>query len=349
MKKKIPVNFFNLLKVLKPFRDNFVSNRKILLTRFNGIGDFITFIPVILNIKLNLPFYKLVILCDKRFNAYELISVPAKLIKINPADLNNIFYSYGLALKLFLLNPYMLITSTQERGFYEALCSHARIRAGYPTENTLHLYTHPILKENYFVKEVERNLEILRKLKMDLKIKKPSLHVNYEVKEKLNTYLSGKNIKKFIVLNMFGKRLTRWLPLPKAAKIVKALQNTNYKVILTGTNESVEIAQKLAYSSGAVNMCGQLTLKQLVALIELSTLVISVDSGPMHIADALNKPLIAIFGPGDIRKWAPFSGKVVTPDRIVCGPCYKESCRTNLCMKQIDEEKIIKLAKESLC
>ena len=76
-----------------------------------------------------------------------------------------------------------------------------------------------------------------------------------------------------------------------------------------------------------VNLGGQLTLKQLAALTAQAKLFIGVDSAPMHIAAAMQTPVLASFGPSGDKEWGPW----MVPHRLItsdhpCRPCGQDGC-----------------------
>jgi lipopolysaccharide heptosyltransferase I len=100
--------------------------------------------------------------------------------------------------------------------------------------------------------------------------------------------------------------------------------------VIAGGNDVLEMNQPW---SGAINLAGKTDLKQLVALIEGASLVIANDSGPMHIASALNRPLVTLFGPTNPVRTGPYDrpATVLRLD-IACSPCYSRKCSHQSCM-----------------
>ena len=100
----------------------------------------------------------------------------------------------------------------------------------------------------------------------------------------------------------------------------------------------------------AINLAGKTSLTQLAALLQRVDLLITGDSGPMHIAGAVNTALIAIHGPTDPALSGPVSTQAtILRDTIWCSPCYKAKgapadCRffTTQCMKNISPNQVFK-------
>src|SRR5256886_14341219 len=104
-----------------------------------------------------------------------------------------------------------------------------------------------------------------------------------------------------------------------------------------------------------MDLIGKTILSQLVALLKRANLVISGDSGPMHIAAAVGTPVIAIHGPTDPALSGPVSpSATVLRSDIWCSPCYNATgsadCRffTTQCMKNILPSQVYNIVEEKL-
>jgi lipopolysaccharide heptosyltransferase II len=149
----------------------------------------------------------------------------------------------------------------------------------------------------------------------------------------------------------------RW-PIPYWAILIdKLIRGQNAQVILTGASDDRPLIESVTrqMQEQAINLAGKTSLPQLVALLQRANLVISGDSGPMHIAAAVGTPLIAIHGPTDPALSGPVSPTAtVLRSDIWCSPCYnaKDSadCRffTTQCMKNILPSQVYKVAQEKL-
>lgn len=118
------------------------------------------------------------------------------------------------------------------------------------------------------------------------------------------------------------------------------------KVILSGAKTDSwlieEITQKM--SNKPIVAYGAINLKQLACLFREADLVISGDSGPLHIAAAMGTDVIALFGPTSPTITGPLGkGRIrIIRKPIDCAvPCYNKDCRDNLCMKEITVEDVL--------
>jgi heptosyltransferase I len=97
------------------------------------------------------------------------------------------------------------------------------------------------------------------------------------------------------------------------------------------------------------NLTGRTTLRQTIALLERAELVIANDSGPMHIASALGRPLVALFGPTNPILTGPYQrlDTVIRLD-LPCSPCLGRTCFHHSCMQWLDVEAVLNLAERQI-
>jgi len=93
----------------------------------------------------------------------------------------------------------------------------------------------------------------------------------------------------------------------------------------------------------AVNLAGETDLKTLAALYEKADILISTDTGPMHLAAAVNTPVVALFGPTAPWRTGPFGpDHQIIRAELDCSPCFKRQCSTLDCMEQIRVQDVLK-------
>lgn len=110
------------------------------------------------------------------------------------------------------------------------------------------------------------------------------------------------------------------------------------KSIVIGSRSDMEIAERVVRSSGgkAISLAGRTSLKELIEVMRHARLVISNDSGPMHIAAGFQVPVVAIFGPTSPVRTGPYGkGHVVIKSDVECAPCFKKQCSDLKCMRDI--------------
>ncbi len=141
----------------------------------------------------------------------------------------------------------------------------------------------------------------------------------------------------------------RW-PLPCFAQTVTMIaEKTGARFVITGGPSEEGLFDRLQAMTQVrlVNMVQRTSFGQLVALIDRCRLFISTDTGPMHLAAALGKPLVAIMGGGPFKRYDPrrISDKVIVLHKEVpCGPCTKKRCSDLKCLKAITPPEVAEAA-----
>ncbi len=120
-------------------------------------------------------------------------------------------------------------------------------------------------------------------------------------------------------------------------------------VILTGGAAGPLERIRGLMTTEALNLGGRTTLRELACLYEQAALVITTDSGPMHLAAAMGTPVVALFGPTDPGRTGPYgAGHRVIRRGLECMPCFRKRCETGDCMREITMEEVLKATKELL-
>ena len=163
-------------------------------------------------------------------------------------------------------------------------------------------YTHRVPIESDEQHAVERYLAVTDALGCG----RGPIEFNFVTSEEDRNHVETlvKNIGKFAVLLPGTNWVTKRWPAEKFSELVKPLRERfGFSCVIAGGNDVAEIAAKI---TADVNAVGKTNLGELVALMERAELVIANDSGPMHIAAALNRPLVTVFGPTNPIRTGPF-------------------------------------------
>jgi ADP-heptose:LPS heptosyltransferase len=102
-------------------------------------------------------------------------------------------------------------------------------------------------------------------------------------------------------------------------------------------------------TTSGINLGGKTSLPELAYLYKKARLVITTDSGPMHLAAAVVTPVIALFGPTDPARTGPY-GKdhTIIRTQLPCSPCFLKKCPTKKCMKDILPEQVLAVVENKL-
>ena len=136
---------------------------------------------------------------------------------------------------------------------------------------------------------------------------------------------------RWIAIQPGGRWLNKRWPVDNYAELVAQLAKKfpdHHFAILGGADErALGESIALAAESRCVNLCGELLLPEMVEWLRVCDLMVTNDTGPMHVAAALGKPVVGIFGPTEPRRTGPY-GQVERALRrpLLCSPCFKPRC-----------------------
>jgi lipopolysaccharide heptosyltransferase II len=142
----------------------------------------------------------------------------------------------------------------------------------------------------------------------------------------------------------------RWLPERFAELSDRLMEALGAEVLIFGSQDEKPLAETIAHAMKrpASVLAGQTTLRELMALMAECRLVVSNDSGPMHLATALQVPLVAVFGSTDERATGPLGPRLrVAKHPVECSPCGLRDCPIDFrCMKSLSVDDVYKAALE---
>lgn len=245
----------------------------------------------------------------------------------------------------------VLNLTSGDRGGFVAKISGAKIRVGVQAKDgkKKSVFFTKLLRETVMPRHiVERNLDIVRAIGIFPSPEERELFffIPKEEREKVDKLVPSD----FILIHPASRCSYKHWPKEKFTDLIKRLIDRGEQVVISGGPSLEEkeyiqgILQPIAHLP-IINLAGQLGLKGLGALIEKSKMLITVDSVPSHIASALKKKLVIIFGPSDDVKWGPWKNphaqvvRLNVPcmrcDQEGCGGSWHADCLTNLPVDQV--------------
>ncbi|MFC1699100.1 lipopolysaccharide heptosyltransferase II [Candidatus Omnitrophota bacterium] len=204
--------------------------------------------------------------------------------------------------------------------------------------------------------EVEYNLDLARSIGADTQDKSISLKVEQQDREWVEGLLSKQGVvngEEIVALHPHSSNPAKCWPRENFVILCDQLQEQGLKVAIIGGVEQRKAARKLAALAKypPINLSGKLSLKQLVAFFQRSSLLVSNDSGPVHVAAAAGAPTVVIFGrnlPGvSPRRWGPWgSGHIILHKDPGCNPCLDRDCPYNFkCLTAITPQEVLQAVK----
>ncbi len=142
----------------------------------------------------------------------------------------------------------------------------------------------------------------------------------------------------------------RWLPERFAAVADSVARELDVRIVLTGGAGEKEIGKAIerAMRIAPLNLIGKTSVRQLMAVISQCRLMVTNDSGPMHVAAAFKTPVVALFGPTDHIATSPLGAyNRIVRKPVECAPCLKRKCSSDhRCMIGIGVEDVLKAVYE---
>jgi lipopolysaccharide heptosyltransferase I len=183
-----------------------------------------------------------------------------------------------------------------------------------------------------------------------------SLRVPDEAEERIGTLLRrhGLTRRPLAVLVPGTIWETKHWQVEGFARVARHLAATGVAVVLAGSaKERARCAAVAAGCPGALDLAGQTTLSELAALVGRAALCVTNDSGSMHLAVALGRPVVSVFGPTDPLWIGPYGRPhaVVRAD-VPCAPCYlrvlSRCPHDHRCMKEVSAAQVVERVERTL-
>ncbi|VAX21636.1 ADP-heptose--lipooligosaccharide heptosyltransferase II [hydrothermal vent metagenome] len=219
-----------------------------------------------------------------------------------------------------------------------------KIGFSYAREGAHFFYNDKIVASDQNVHAIDRYMSSLPKIGIE-----KSGKVEYGVRipeEEMEWVKSALPSEPYVVINPNARWRTKRWPIEKFGMVMANLnEREGLRCVITGGPDDVERGERLARLTGsfATDLTNSGGFPRLAAIIAGSVGMITNDSGPMHLAVALNRPVIAIFGPTDPEKTGPYGeGHQVVKADVECSPCYKRRCPlAHECMEGLDPADVL--------
>jgi lipopolysaccharide heptosyltransferase II len=331
-----------------------LRNKKILIINVNWIGDVLFSTPAIRLIKESYPSsYLGCMIVPRCKEVLENNPYVDELILFDERTTHRSLFS-KLKFILFLKEKNFDIAFIFHRSFTRTLiCWLANIpqRIGYYRKKSSLFLTKKI-EVTEGIHRVDYFLNLLKAEGLNTENKDCQFFIKEENRHFASQFLKDNRIEKsdlLVSLNPGGNwRLKRWPPENFALLGDLIVERYKAKILISGAEKDRQLALDIAkmMKHKPIIAAGKTTLAQLAALYEQSHLVISGDSGPLHIAICVKTPTVALFGPTSPKITGPIGSskfRVIQEDVGCVIPCYKLNCTLNRCMYAITPYKVIEI------
>jgi lipopolysaccharide heptosyltransferase I len=205
------------------------------------------------------------------------------------------------------------------------------------------------------VHRVQRNLHLAGALDTDIEEVNYGLKMTPVIKSRVSRLFEKENIprdKKLIVINPFTNWESKNWFLERYFELADRLIELGYFIIFTGSNNDREAINRFVSKSDAyANLAGRTDLEELTEIYNRAKLYIGGDTGPTHLAAAVDLTVVALMGPTDPETNGPF-GKghtVIQDNSLECIRCWDKHCSRNMqCMKSITVDQVLRMIKNKL-
>ncbi len=320
--------------------------RSILLIRPGGIGDAVLLAPTINQLKNSYPDVTITVLAERR-NAGVFALVPA-MDRVSCYDLPTEFLAA-------LRKRYDVVIDTEQWHRLSAVAARlirAQIKIGFSTNERQRMFTHAVAysHDDY---EKASFFALLAPLGIDLPIQNTSgfLAIPPDTDTVVSRLLVRQSVmdRKLVVIFPSASIVERRWGVERFRQVAEIMTSRGYCVVVVGGGEDQLEGEKIV-AGGGLNLAGRTTLAETAAILEQSQLLISGDSGILHIAVGLDVPTVSLFGPGRALKWAPRGDKhLVLNKHLPCSPCTTfgttPPCPYNArCMQEITVDEVVESA-----
>lgn len=331
--------------------------KSIIVRMPNWVGDLVMATPILQDLREHFPKAEITAMCEENV---------APLLEHDPAV--DQLFQFTRAKKFFRRIAERNIVAKLKEGDYDLgiLLTNSFSSAwrfwqgnvkktlGYRADCRSFLLTHPV---PFSKKRFEQHLvltykELLKPLGIPISETLPRLIVTEEEVREAWEFVKRFDItpeSKIIGMNPGAAYGTAkcWLP-ERFTAVAKQLVEADPKhvVLFFGDLSQKELIGKICVGlkDRVINLSGQTSLRELLALIKICSVFLTNDSGPMHIADSLGVPLIALFGSTNPIVTGPYrqTGQIIQK-RPPCSPCFKKICPIDFrCMTKIGVEEVTK-------
>jgi heptosyltransferase I len=159
----------------------------------------------------------------------------------------------------------------------------------------------------------------------------------------------------WVAMNVSARWPTKRWPAASFAEVADRLrqEGCGAVVMVGGPDERVDVAVVSGMmKTPAIDLAGATTVGLLPALLSRASLLITNDSGPMHVAAAVGTPVVALFGPTSAARTGPYGvGHDVLTGKVPCSPCFSRTCHNTLsleCLKMVSPQQVLAAARAQL-
>ena len=337
-------------EIAPQFSTNALSEKvKVLVIRPGGIGDCALLYPAFRVLKESFNHSEIEVLAEKR-NAGLLSSCPY---------IKRVFlYDFRFPIELFktLRINYDIVIDTEQWHRLTAAVSYltrAPIRVGFSTNERADLFTHPVSynQDEYEVYSFLNLVSAITGEGYDFNENEPFIPLDSDLISSIEPKVTEFRKRWLALIGVFSGATIperRW-GTTNFAELSKRLSQEGLGIVLVGGKSEVKDAirfEEIVGRDKVLNFVGKTSLMETAAIISKLDILISCDTGIMHIGYGVGTPTVSLFGAGIQKKWAPIGKRHLAINKnLSCSPCtkfgYTPSCPYEVkCLRDISVEEV---------
>ena len=314
----------------------------ILIIRPGGIGDAVLLASTIDSVKKQYPNTHITALVERRnYGAFAMMSQVDKVL----------CYDHLEDLPKLFLSQYDVVIDTEQWHRLSAVVARlvrAPIKIGFDTNERRRMFTHRI---GYDVDAYEPDnfASLLEPLGVyrQFDAGTATLTLPPQSVTKANQLLQPLDSESFIAVFPGASIPEKRWGANQFRRVAEMLSAFGVKIVVVGGKEDRRQGEVIADGGMGLNLVGLTSLPETAAIIQKSSLLLSGDSGVLHVAVGLGVPTVSLFGPGNVKKWAPQGDNhIVINKGLSCSPCTvfgnTPPCPINAkCMSDITVDEVV--------
>ena len=204
----------------------------------------------------------------------------------------------------------------------------------------------PPVKVDYNQHAIDRTLTVAESLGCDIREVEGRIPFTERNRRRVDSLLKEEGLgrKSLVAINPIAKWDTKLWESERFGVLADRLRESlDCDIVFTGGPEDRSVIEEISRSMKRcpVNLAGRTGLKDLACFYAQCRLLVTTDTGPMHMAAAMGCPTVALFGPTAPWRTGPYGPghKVITAD-VECRPCFRKKCDEMTCMKEISVNRV---------
>ena len=328
--------------------------RNVLIIKLRYIGDVLLATPTLRAIKAARSEVRLTMMVNR--GTEDVLSGNPDVDDIMILDKGSLAAQWQLIVGLRRRRFDTVIDLTDgDRSAFLSWVSAAPVRIGFNDEHRWRgrCYTEVVEPVPGVRHRIDRDLEALKPVNIPAGSEDPRLWLTTEEKKSADQLLDQLGIQRsqsMVILQPGARYWFKAWPPERFAELADRLTTECHcQVLIGGSRQDMDLAQHIRQmaKSSPIIMAGRTTIKQFAAIAKQSALFVGSDSGAMHIATAVDTPVVALFGPSDPREWGPRGGPAeVIHKGLDCRACFHPTCQRGEqnCMRLITTDEVMMAA-----